>query len=75
MYIEGVIYFFIAIYLNEVVPQKYGVPRHPLFMIEGFIKRNFPSYYKSIFDDESDLKAFKDESELELEDKDAKEER
>ena len=75
MYIEGIIYFFLAIYLNEVIPQKYGVPKHPLFLFEGFIQRNFPSMYKKIFDDQEDLKLFKDDSELGLEDNDAKEER
>ena len=75
MYIEGIIYFFLAVYLNEVIPQKCGVPKHPLFFVEGFILRNFPKLHPKIFDDEADLKSFKDDSELGLEDNDAKEER
>lgn len=51
------------------------MPKHPLFLFEGYIKRNFPSWYPTIFDDQADLKAFKDDRELELEDDDAKEER
>ena len=51
------------------------MPKHPLFLFEGFILRNFPSLYPKIFEDEADLKSIKDDSELGLEDDDAKEER
>ena len=32
---NAVLYFFLALYLNEVVPQTYGVPKHPLFFCES----------------------------------------
>jgi len=60
MYLTGIFYFFLAIYSNEIVPQQYGVPKHPLFFMERFIQKNFPTYHPLIFDDEEHLKAFKD---------------
>jgi len=76
LYIDAVIYFILALYLNEVVPQQFGVPKHPLFIIEPFIKRNFVSLHERIFgDEESKLRKFIDESELIDEDQDAKKER
>lgn len=32
---NAILYFFMALYFNEVVPQTYGVPKHPLFFCEG----------------------------------------
>jgi len=75
MYVQSVIYFLIAMYLYEIVPQRYGVPKHPLYFLEGFVIRNFPHLHPKIFTDESDLETYKDEEELELEDQDAKDER
>jgi len=45
MYFTGIFYLFLAIYLNEVVPQLYGVPKHPLFFMERFIQQKFPSLH------------------------------
>jgi ABC-type multidrug transport system ATPase subunit len=35
LYLGGAVYMVIALYLNEIVPRQYGVPRHPLFCIKG----------------------------------------
>lgn len=75
LYISAFFYLLLALYLNEVVPQTYGVPKHPLFLIESYIMKISPSAHKLIFGDESDLIAFKDETELIDEDEDAKNER
>lgn len=79
IYIDSVMYLVLALYLNQVMPQKYGVPKHPLFFMESFIKRNFPKMHPMIYKDESHLKLYRDASEdqveLELEDQDVKEER
>jgi len=65
----------LALYLTEVVPQTYGIHKHPLFFMEGFIKRNFCFIHSKIFSDESHLISFKDDNELTTEDSDAKAER
>lgn len=75
LYVHAVIYLLAALYLNEVIPQTYGVPRHPLFPLEGLIKRISPDLYKRIFGDDSHLVAYKDDDELLDEDEDAKAER
>ena len=39
-YIEGVVFLILALYLNQVVPQAYGIPKHPLFICrEGCRKK------------------------------------
>ena len=57
-----------ALYLNQVWPQKYGVPKHPLFFLEGIIKQYFPEKHSVIFLDESHLANYFDETEVILED-------
>ena len=37
IYVGAACYLAIAIYLNEVVPQPYGVPKHPLFCLRRFL--------------------------------------
>jgi hypothetical protein len=54
------------------MPQKFGVPKHPLFFLEGFIIKFMPGMYPVIFGDDSHLEHVRDDSELELEDDDAK---
>ena len=73
LYYNAVFYLIIALYLNEVVPQTYGIPKHPLFFMEGFIKTYAPSLYKQIFGDEDAIRTYKDESELGSEDNDVRE--
>lgn len=51
------------------------MPKHPLFFLENFVKKNFPEWYSTIYTDESYLESYNDESELLLEDQDAKDER
>lgn len=42
IYSEAVIYLVLALYLYQVVPQTYGVPKHPLFFLRKlFGKTNF----------------------------------
>lgn len=75
LYVDALVYLVLAIYLNEVVPQQYGVPKHPLFFLESFVVRHFPKLHSTIYGDESELIQFKDETELLDEDQDVKEER
>ena len=65
----------LALYANEIVPQTYGVEKHPLFFMEDFLKHNMPWLSKHIFSDETLLVAHKDDNELIEEDSDAKAER
>jgi len=32
LFLQGTIYGALALYLNEVIPQTYGVPKHPFFL-------------------------------------------
>jgi hypothetical protein len=50
--------------LNEVVPQEYGIPKHPLFFMEKTIMNYSPDLHKRIFGDDSDLVSFRDEKEI-----------
>ena len=34
MYVSGIITLTLALYLNEIMPREFGVPRHPLFCIK-----------------------------------------
>jgi len=36
MYVGGTIFLFLGLYLNEVIPHDYGVPKHPLFFLSKF---------------------------------------
>jgi len=78
LYASSVVYLLLALYLNQVVPQTYGVPKHPLFPIEGLIKRINPKLHARMFiDDDRELVDVEDEDEGELadEDQDVKDER
>ena len=55
LYYDAFYLMIIAMYLNQVMPQKYGVPKHPLFFLEKFIKRNFSSIYPYIYIDEKEI--------------------
>lgn len=46
---NALVYFVLALYLNEVVPQTYGIPKHPLFFMESIIKSISTSLHKRIF--------------------------
>ena len=48
------------------------MPKHPLFFAESFIVKYFPEWHPKIFGDESQLIAFRDDSELLDEDDDVK---
>jgi ABC-type glutathione transport system ATPase component len=75
LYVDSFLYLILAIYLNEVVPQTYGVPKHPLFFLENTIKTLSSSLHGMIFVDEGKLQAYEDEDELLNEDDDCKAER
>lgn len=75
IYLNPLIYFVLALYLNEVLPQQYGIPKHPLFFMESFIKLLSKDLHFKIFGDEAALVGFQDSSELIDEDIDAKDER
>lgn len=70
-----IIYGILGLYLNEVVPQAYGVPKHPLFPIEGLIAY-IPALHDFIFNHEATLRnVTDDDGELNDEDTDVKTER
>jgi len=76
LYLNAVIYIILGLYCNEVVPQQYGIAKHPLFFAEKLIRSVSPSLHKSIFGEEDFLlKAYRDDNELVQEDVDAKAER
>jgi hypothetical protein len=68
-------YMLAALYLNQVIPQDYGVPKHPLFLFEGIIKAVNSSLHYQIFGDDSHLQLIKDKNELIDEDSDVQNER
>jgi ABC-type multidrug transport system ATPase subunit len=35
LYLGGAVFMVLALYLNEVVPRQFGVPRHPLFFLKS----------------------------------------
>ena len=74
MIFDATVLLIAAIYLNQVVPQEFGVPKHPLFLFDNLIRQS-PSLHKYIFGDDKHLKIFKDEIELEDEDQDVRTER
>jgi ABC-type multidrug transport system ATPase subunit len=39
LYVTGFITLVLALYLNEILPREFGVPRHPLFCIKRFKTR------------------------------------
>ena len=42
LYVSAFVYFVLAIYLNEVVPQPFGVPKHPLFCLRSQMRKSLP---------------------------------
>jgi len=38
LYVSGFLYILVGIYLYEVVPQQFGVRRHPLFFLKKIFK-------------------------------------
>jgi len=77
LYTTAVVYMILALYLNQIVPQEFGVAKHPLFFLEGTIKRLNPQWHKEIFhDDDRELQDFDDnDKELRDEDNDVRAER
>ena len=66
-----VVYLIIAMYLNQVIPQDYGVPKHPLYFLDHYIKSLSPSLHFKIFGDESELINYKETNKDELMDEDS----
>lgn len=76
LYISSFTFFLLAIYFEEVIPQKYGIAKHPCFFLEQTFKKYFPWLYQQVFTNQADLVAsICIDSELNDEDEDAKEER
>merc|ERR1719329_1714010 len=76
LYIQAAVYGILGIYLNEVVPQAFGVAQHPLYFLSGPIRRLSPRLHKRVFGGpDAQLASFKDDSELVQEDEDTKRER
>lgn len=76
LYIQAVVYGFLGIYLNEVIPQAYGVAQHPLYFLHDTIKWLSPPLYRKIFrSQDAQLAAYKDDDELLQEDADTRKER
>ena len=59
--IDFVIYMSAAMYFNQVIPQDYGVPKHPLFLFDKFIARHSKKLHFAIFGDDSILEVYKDQ--------------
>ena len=38
LFISGFVYMILGMYFYEVIPQEYGVRKHPLFFLDYFIK-------------------------------------
>lgn len=76
LYVTAVFYMILAIYLNQIVPQQYGVPKHPLFFLENIIKKINPKWHRDIFnDDDKNLVDYGDAGDLKGEDDDVRAER
>lgn len=43
-------YMVLAIYLNQIVPSVYGVPKHPLFCLRRFLNKK-STLYKAVYGD------------------------
>ena len=75
LYFHSIAYMLLALYLHEVVPGTYGVPKHPLFFIEKYLRNTFlhPLIFSS--DEMYLVKDSKDQSHLREEDADVRAER
>lgn len=47
LYISSIVYLFLGIYLYEVLPQQFGVRKHPCFCVKSFMKKIKRSFYKN----------------------------
>lgn len=52
LFITPWIYIFLGIYFYEIIPQQFGVRKHPLFCIKRLIKKNKKRIIRSKSDDE-----------------------
>mmetsp|Transcript_9448 Transcript_9448/g.9163 ORF Transcript_9448/g.9163 Transcript_9448/m.9163 type:complete len:468 (+) Transcript_9448:746-2149(+) len=80
MYVEAVVFMLLALYFQQVVPQTYGVPKHPLFLCKAMrCKKAARSTQEEIdmFDelDDADKNRSNDSEILASEDDDSKKER
>jgi hypothetical protein len=44
IYLEAVIYLVLALYLYQVIPQTYGVPKHPLYFLKKYVNKKSKLY-------------------------------
>jgi hypothetical protein len=52
LYTEAAVIMILAIYLSQVIPQQYGVTKHPLFPLEGIIKMLNPNLHEKLFSED-----------------------
>lgn len=71
LYVTAFVYMVLALYLNQIVPQQFGVAKHPLFFLEGIIERVNPKWHKEIFNDDDRNLVDYDDNDKELRDEDA----
>jgi ABC-type glutathione transport system ATPase component len=64
----------LAIYLNQIVPSVYGVPKHPLFCLRRFLNSK-SGLYKAVYGNHEEEEEEGDNSEVKGEDDDSKKER
>jgi hypothetical protein len=61
----------LAIYLNQIVPSVYGVPKHPLFCLRRFVNSK-TRLYKAVYGNHEEEEEEGDKSEVKGEDDDSK---
>jgi ABC-type multidrug transport system ATPase subunit len=67
IYVSGILFLILGLYLNEVMPKTYGVPRHPLFCLRRFKSNNdhfLPLHEETHIDLEGEDNAVKEERRL-----------
>lgn len=67
LFLTGVIYIFVGIYLYEVIPQQFGVRKHPLFCIRKLLDKSKKNKISSDIDNTLDRTNLKD-NDLEMDD-------
>jgi len=74
LYLGAVVFFLVGVYLNEVLPQEYGVPRHPLFIFNSCRRRREDGFV-AVSDSNQEGHTNALEAELDGEDDDCRDER
>ena len=75
LYLGAVVFLILGLYLHEIIPQEYGIRKHPLFIIEYFCKKPKKTQKNSIKSQEQQYNEIDDDPEVQIEDLDSKTER